>query len=352
MTKKQKNITIAAVVLVLIAAASLLLPKLWQPDLRTELAKVLREDPKQLVLNVPPADGLVPGSVFVKDSQRLIPLKRTERSEAAIKEGTTFELGWSQLADASGKGSMGSGSLGAMFGDTENAKIEVRATQCKVLDMDVAEIRKRVKTQEVMDLASDESKQIAVVVRAYEGILETKLSRTSKASAEAWKALQDKAKSAESATTTAGKTAVEVKGSTNDELVVAWKVPVVFACVVQKVSFFATHLGSEADGVKLEVLDGSMLAVDPTQTPQASVTPEKPWALLTIASGFYPKNALLRQDWNAVSAEVFEASMQPWKPGLSMRAWATPAAPLNRETLLAEVRDFFPLPVLPGLNGR
>ncbi|MDI1312894.1 hypothetical protein [Prosthecobacter sp.] len=357
MTKKQKKKAIlAAVAVAVIAAIALLLPKLWQSDFRTELAKVLNEDAKQLVLNVPPADGLLPGSIFVKDHQRLIPFKRTLRNETAITQGADFVLGWNQMADASGKAGMGKGGLGALFGDTESAKIEVRATQCRVLDMDSSEITKRVKTQEVMDLAADETKEVAVIVRAYEGILETKIRRTSQATAEAWRKVQEQAKSAESVSTTGGKASVAIQGNTDDEVVVVWKEPVVFACVVQKVTFFAKHLGTDPDEVMLEKLDGEQLSLDTAALPHnassSPIAPESPWALLTISSGYYPKNAGLRQDWNAISAGVFESSLQPWKPALSRHLWATSNAPLQREALLAEVRDFFPLPVLPGLNGR
>jgi hypothetical protein len=357
MTNKQKRSLIYGVTLLTaIATAAILVPKLLKKDLRAELAKVLNEDPKQFVLNVPPAGGLAPGSVFIKDHLRLIPLKRTPRNDDGITQGAVFELGWAQLADATGKGSVGTGSLGALFGDTESANIEVRAKNCRILDMDLDKIRERLKSTDLMDLAADKTKQITVVVRAYEGVLETKISRKSKTNAEAWKEVQEKAESTSSVTSGAGNAAVEVKSNTDDEILLTWKEPVIFACSVQSVTYFASHLGPKAEGVDLQPLQGENLSLAPQALdvgpPTSLRATEEPWALLTIASGHYPKNNTLRQDWNAVSAEVFESSLKPWKPVFSERLWAADADPLDRNRVLASVGDFFPAPGPPGLNGR
>lgn len=357
MTKKQKrNLILAAITVAIVASAAIVVPRLLKKDFRAEMAEVLNEDPERFVLNVPPASGLAPGSIFIKDNLRLIPLKRTARNDDAIVQGSTFELGWAQLADAAGRGRVGTGALGALFGDTESANIEVRATNCRILDMDLEKIKNRLKTTDLMDLAADKSKQITVVIRAYEGILETKISRKSNTNAEAWKKVKEKAESTRSATSGAGDAAVELKANTNDEIVLAWKDPVIFACSVQSVTYFASHLGQNADKVDLQPLPGTNLVLDPQGLPPDAPTSfratEEPWALLSIASGHYPKNNTLRQGWNATSAEVFENSLAPWHPIISERVWATDSKPLDRGKLLAGVGDFFLEPVPPGQNGR
>lgn len=357
MTKKQKHtLALAVTLLVVVAAMAILVPKLLKKDFRAELAKVLSEDPKSFVLNVPPASGLVPGSVFLKDNLRLIPLKRTPRTDESITQGNSFDLDWAQLAGSSGKGNVGTGSLGALFGDTEAANLQVRAKDCRILDMDLDKIKQRLKNTDLMDLTADQTKQIAVVTHAYEGILETKITRKSKTNAEAWKKVQENATKTGEASSGAGNAAIEIKSNTDDEINFAWKEPVIFACSVQSVSYIASHLGSEPDKIELKEVPGETLLIDPQGLlggpPTSTRATEAPWALLTIASGHYPKNHNLRQDWNAMSAEVFESSLHPWKPVLTHRIWASNSDPLERTRLLASLGDFFPEPVPPGLNGR
>jgi len=355
-SKKKRTLALAVTAVAVIAAAAILVPKLLKKDFRAELAKVLSEDPKGFVLNVPPASGLIPGSVFVKDNLRLIPLKRTPRNDESITQGNPFELDWAQLAGSSGKGNVGTGALGALFGDTEAANIQVRAKDCRILDMDLEKIKRRLMSTDLMDLSADKTKQVTVVTRAYEGILETKITRKSKTNAEAWKEVQENAKNTSAASSGAGDAAVEIKANADDEIVIAWKDPVIFACSVQSVSYFASHLGTEPDKVELKKIEGQDILVDPQGLlggpPTSMRATEAPWALLTIASGHYPKNYNLRQDWNAVSAEVFENSLQPWKPVMTDRIWASDTDPLERKQLLAKLGDFFPEPVPPGLNGR
>lgn len=345
MTKKQRRQLIwKIVVAVVLVAAVLLLPRLWQPDFRKQLAKTLNANPEFLLLNFPPADGRLPGSVFVRE-QLLLPVAFTKRDDAAISQGTTFELGWSQITGAGGTADVAAGPLSGLFGDTESARLEVKATNCRVLEMTLGDIRQRLlASASVQDLAA-RNKAMIVVVRAYEGVLETKVHRTSKLSAEAWSALKAKAKSASDPAMTAGKAKIEVKGDTGDEIVLAWKEPVVFACEVQAATLFTTHLGTKPNEVKFEALKATEVpsgnAATMSAPAAAANSSSGPWALMTIASGYYPDYAPLRQEWNQFSAAVFEQAMQSWHPALRERMWSTDAAPLRREAVMSRVQQFF-----------
>jgi hypothetical protein len=146
------------------------------------------------------------------------------------------------------------GPLHGLFGDTESARLEVKAANCRVLEMTLGDIRKRLlASSDVQDLAA-QNKAMVVVVRAYEAVLDTKIHRTSKLSAEAWGALKAKAKSVSDPDMNAGNAKIEIKGDTGDEMVLAWKEPVVFACEVQAANLFTTHLGAKPNEVKFEVL--------------------------------------------------------------------------------------------------
>lgn len=348
MTRQKKKRLIRALIgaglVILLALAVWLLPRFWRKDFRQELARTLNANPEFLLLNFPPAQGRLPGSVFAREGT-LLPVAYTDRTDQGIAQGATFDLGWSQIGSAMAAGNFAGGPLNAVFSSSDKAHVELKATNCRVLEMTLGDIRRRLLgSTDVQDLAA-RGRKLIVVVRAYEGVLESRVRRSGKASAEAWAEVKAKAKAAADPANTGRDGKLVFKGESDDEVLLAWTEPVVFACEFQEATLFTSHLGTQPNEVRFEAIRAQDVpASNGTTSPSpttASTAPAAPWGLMTIASGHYPQNIGLQQEWNAESATTFATALSAWRPSIVDHLWSQPDSPLQRSRVLERVRDFF-----------
>jgi len=105
--------------------------------------------------------------------------------------------------------------------------------------------------------------------------------------------------------------------------------PVIFAFEASSAHFILTHLGVEPSDVVLA-------PIRPQPEKVSSVAPANSkqfanWTLVTIASGHYPKLAMLRQDWNADSARMVESTLAQYAPVTQFDLMSTEELPLTEQ---------------------
>ena len=280
---------------VVIGAAVFLIPLLLRSDFKTELAKQLNVEKDLLHLNVPPARARFPGFTFVI-KPALIPIEYPNRSDPDITEGQEFSLDWTSanLSSASGKNA---GPIGAIFANSQGVNIELRALHCKVIEMTLADLKRRLlASSDVLDQAA-KGNQPMVIVRSFEGQLEIRLAKTGKASADVWFGVR---KRAEELREPSGKQEVEIQDTGSDQMVMSWKEPVVFAYEVMKAEIITTHLGVQPDDVKFSPVPSTELdALIPSKeagSSQSYATPVLHFRLSDVAilsRSFCPRRIIL-----------------------------------------------------------
>jgi hypothetical protein len=337
-TKKQLVWFVAGAFIVGIVV--FLYPRLRRPDARVELAKVLGVNPEFLHLNIPPSTGRLPGSTFVI-SGSLLPIDFTSRDDKDLISGDPFALDWHITTLFSGEGASGAGPLGVLFENSEAVRIEIRAHDCRVIEMKLPVIKDRLlHSKEVLEQSARGNNPF-VVVRAFEGTLETRLTKSGKESARAWDDVKESARRSSKASQT-NTTRISLAGTSEDEVIVSWPTPVVFAYEVQKASLITTHLGTKPDDVNFAPVSVSDLTNATPKNPKPTAKSEGTggWAMLTIASGYYPQVQFLNQEWNASSAGVFEDALLPYHPSSVLRLRSSADTSLTANLVLSNATQF------------
>ena len=235
----------AVLSVVVVGAAVLLAPGFFRSDFKTELAKQLNVEKDLLHLNVPLAKARFPGFTFVI-KPALIPIEYPDRSDPDITEGQAFSLDWTSANLSSASGS-NAGPIGALFANSQGVKIEIRAVNCKVIEMTLADLKRRLlASSDVLDQAAKGNRPM-VIVRSFEGRLEIRLAKTGKTSADVWIGVKKRSKDL---IEPSGKQDVELQDKGTDEMVMSWKEPVVFAYEVVEAEIITTRLGVRPDDVR------------------------------------------------------------------------------------------------------
>jgi hypothetical protein len=230
---------------VVIGAAVFWIPRMFKPDFKTELAKQLNVEKSMLYLNLPPSRGRLPGFTFVAQPT-LLPIGYPDRSDPDIKQGQEFSLDWSLADSSTASGTKGAGPLGALFSNTQGINTELRVRGGRVIEMTLLDLKRRLlASSDVLDQAARGNKPM-VIVRAFEGELELRLTKSGAVSGDVW---LGKKKLAEAVKAPSGQQEVEVHDNGSNQTTISWKDPVVFAYEVMRAEIITKSMGVQPDDI-------------------------------------------------------------------------------------------------------
>jgi len=245
--KRRKPIVfhLLAVVL-LVGAAILIIPLFLRSDFRTSLAKQLNVKPEFLYLNIPPAPNRLPGAAFVIRGPILSLVASLARDQ--LSQGATFEMEWRELGRNDAQSHLSAGPWSGLFSAETNDVFRVRLRDCRILEALPERIRDQLIQSEDVRRQANAGYNPLVIIRSYEGQMELKIERGSKSNAALWATKMKLVQDADGATSN-GK--LKVAAADDQQLVVAWTEPVVFAYEAAEARLFADHLGGTPDKVEL-----------------------------------------------------------------------------------------------------
>jgi hypothetical protein len=235
---------ITAVVGIVVVVVVLLLPTaITSHTLEETIAKQLGvKDSRYLHLNLPPADGRYPGSVFRMEPQ-VVPVHRTADHDPAIRRtDSAGSIVWTGDLDAKGSGTIGANGIKAMLQNARELEVSVTVQSCKVLDMDLAELQKRLHLSD----SEDEKAKHAVIIRAWEGQLT--LDVTFKGDMVAW---ANRRKDIEKKGNDMG---VSITAGAKNTLQLSWPGTVIFAFEVSAPGSIGATSGGELQPVSVDQL--------------------------------------------------------------------------------------------------
>ena len=261
--RRSKSIFIALGIIFVIGAATLIIPRLLRPDFRTSLAKQLNVDAEFLHLNIPPAPNRLPGAAFVTRGPLLALVPSLGREELTV--GATFEMEWRELGKSDAQSQITAGPWRGLFSAETDDHFRIRLKDCRVLEAAPDRIRAQLLKSEDVRRQADAGYKPLVIVRSYEGQMEMKVERGSKSAAQLW---AKKVKLAQDAGGTSADGKLKVAAADDQQLVVTWAVPVVFAYEAAEARLFAEHLGTTADKVELTPVRASAATIlaEPAQS--------------------------------------------------------------------------------------
>lgn len=252
--KINPKVAIVVAVAVVAAAATLLLPRFLRPDFRKGLARQLNVDPDVLHLNIPPSPQRYPGFAFVMQGSMLQVAAPLERSQ--LNAGPTFELQWADLSKSDASSRLSGGPFRGIFSSDTDDKVSLNLHNCRVLETDVSQLKQRLLGVDSILKQADKGAPVLVITRAFEGQMEMKLQRGARASGEVW---SEKVKLARSASSATANGEIKVSTANDDQLIVQWSEPVVFAFEAVEAKLFASHLGTKPDKVDFKPVGTSEL---------------------------------------------------------------------------------------------
>lgn len=201
-------------------------------DLQHVLAQELGVDARNLIPNLPPRPGCLPGSIFTDDLK--IPLERTSPADAALDRGVAFSLD-ADAATLAGGG--GGGGIAGLFGLAASYRASTNATlnvaKGVVIDMLGPQLKTRLLASAAAKSAANRGHDPFIVSRAYEGSVTVTIGRKAGGSAEAWAKLKTSAAQA------------NLNGEMQGDSRLVFRIPgrFVFAFEVVQGKYLITHLG-------------------------------------------------------------------------------------------------------------
>jgi hypothetical protein len=325
-------------------------------DVRSQLASTFNVDAKYLYINLPPADGRLPGFAFVNVGPT-IPLVYPSATDKAFHRGPDFDMNWAAADTTGANFSVSAGFFSTLLKSAPGVTIAVRATHAHVVELSLDEIKRRVLHSSAMQEQYAKGNNPFVVVRSYEAILKIHIARSSGASVQSWtqkqQAADQGAKTAHSGTPFL---LIDKKGENDLEITVSQ--PVVFAYEVLSVRFVSTSLGTQPDDVKFERVPAAALStskraqrgsgrriaarrmshLDGTRRRVPTFT----WGLITIVQDGYPKNRLLEpptQGFYAQVADRVSRDLAGYQPRKHYVLIGTDAAPLTSGKVISFVAN-------------
>ena len=272
--RKRRNplVYVLLVIVLLVGAGTLIIPRLLRSDFRKNLAKQLNVDAEFLHLNIPPAPNRLPGAAFVTRGPLLALVPSLGRDELTV--GATFAMEWSELGRNDAQGQIGAGPWRGLFSAETDDHFRIRLKDCHILEAIPDRIRSQLLKSEEARRQANAGYKPLVIVRSYEGRMELKVERGNKSDAELW---AKKVKLAQDAGGSSVDGKLKVATTDDQQLIISWTEPVVFAYEAAEARLFADHLGTTADKVELTPMRASaaMIPPEPAQslTPSASDTP-------------------------------------------------------------------------------
>jgi hypothetical protein len=312
-SRRTKFVAASLITLIALAiGAKLMVNVLYPQDLRSQLAHILGVRPDVLWINLPPANNRRPGSAFVLQ-RTLLPIDSVRVDPDELSTGSEFELGWVNSTGSKVNAGSDAGILSLLYGDSGEFKVDLRAKNCRSIELPIDKLKKRLLGSEEVKAQAAQGRDPLVVVRSYEGVVTLRISRTGSTSAQAWQ----KAKSSTKEAAGFPNSKISVQGESDDSLEVTFKESIVFAYEMVAAKLITTHLGSEPNDVQFTPVF-EPAAKELTSARSTAVAPDDPrrWALATVAVSDYPKTAWLQQPWNRHSAAALESSLKTFGPTL------------------------------------
>jgi hypothetical protein len=258
-------------VVILVGVATLIIPSLRRTDFRKSLAKQLNVNAAFLHLNIPPAPNRLPGAAFVIRGPVLSLLPSLARDQ--LSEGSTFEMEWHELARNDAQSHLSAGPWSGLFSAETDDIFRVRLHDCRILEAAPERIRRQLVESEDVRRQANAGYKPLVIVRSYEGRMELKVERGNKSNAALW------AKRVKLAKDTGGSSAdgkLKVAAADNQQLIMSWTEPVVFAYEAAEARLFADHLGAAPDKVELTPVPESTVTIRPDASADSPVSADTP----------------------------------------------------------------------------
>ena len=265
--RRSKGIFIALGIVVACGVATLLTPRFLRPDFRTSLAKQLNVDAEFLHLNIPPAPNRLPGAAFVTRGPLLALVPSLGREELTV--GATFEMEWRELGKSDAQSQISAGPWRGLFSAETDDHFRIRLKDCRILEASTDRIRAQLLKSEDVRRQANAGYKPLVIIRSYEGQMELKVERGNKSDAQLW---AKKVKLAQDAGGSSADGKLKVATADDQQLVVTWAEPVVFAYEAAEAKLFAEHLGMTADKVDLTPVRASAATIlaEPAEPASAS----------------------------------------------------------------------------------
>jgi hypothetical protein len=323
MTRKQVGLTLIA--MVVLAALIFFLPRLFtrNTDLRSRLATALnrpKDRAANFFINLPPAASRYPGTILA--TERLFILNPADANDSDLHASSSFELTTDDHVAGSGLGSLRVPWLSEAASSKQEVGLELRVTDGKILEMDVPALKRKLPASQEAQSAANKGTDPIVITRAYQGRLTYLLKRKGSDQGSVWnKAAQSNFNTEHFRidATRAQQGEVRVENARPGDLCVE----------ASSAHFILTHLGVEPSDVLLSPIrpqPQKVSSVVPATSKQSA-----DWTLVTIASGHYPKLAMLRQDWNVDSARLVGSTLAQFAPATQLDLMSTEEQPLTEQ---------------------
>jgi hypothetical protein len=321
MTRKKVGLTLVAILV--LTALVFFLPRLStrNADLRSRLAAALnlpKDRAADFFINLPPAASRYPGTILA--TERLFILNPADANDSDLRTGNSFELTTDDQVAGSALGSLGVPWLNEAASSKQEVGLELKVTDGKLLEMDVSALKRKLLASQEAQSAANKGTDPIVITRAYQGRLTYVLKRKGSDQGSVWN------KAAQSNLNTEH-FRVDASRAQQGEVRVEMLEPVIFAFEASSAHFILTHLGVEPSDVTLSPIrpqtEKASNAIPTTSKQSAN------WTLVTIASGHYPKLAMLRQDWNADSAGLVGSTLAQYAPAIQLNLVSTEEQPLT-----------------------
>jgi hypothetical protein len=323
MTRKQVGLTLVA--MVVLAALVFFLPRLFtrNADLRSSLAAALnlpKDRAADFFINLPPAASRYPGTILA--TERLFILNPADASDSDLHTGSSFQLTADDQVAGRALGSLGVPWLNEAASSKQEVGLELQVTDGKILEMDIPALKRKLMASQEAQSAANKGTDPIVITRAYEGRLTYLLKRKGSDQGSVWN------KAAQSNLNTEH-FRIDASRAQQGEVRVEMLDPVIFAFEASSAHFILTHLGVEPSDVVLSPIRPQLDKV--SNVLPADNRPSANWTLVTIASGHYPKLAMLRQDWNADSARLVSSTLAQYAPTAQLNLVSTEEQPLTEQ---------------------
>jgi hypothetical protein len=266
--KRRKQIVFMLLaIVVLVGATTLIIPSALRSDFRRSLAKQLNVSAEFLHLNIPPAPNRLPGAAFVIRGPVLSLVPSLARDQ--LSEGRTFEMEWRELGRSDAQSHLSAGPWTGLFSAETNDVFRVRLHDCRILEALPERIRNQLLQSEDVRRQANAGYKPLVIIRSYEGQMELKVERGKKSNAELWAKkvafVQDRGGASAD-----GK--LKVAAADDEQLVIAWTEPVVFAYEAAEARLFADHLGGAPDKVELTPVGESTAPIRPAASADSAAS--------------------------------------------------------------------------------
>lgn len=236
-----KKIVISSIaVLVLGVIAVFVVPRIFEEDLESVLAEALNVDKENLIINLPPSPGRVPGEVLLPHKGGYVSYLRNSNFEALA--GEEFKLR-TKLTSSVASSSIGAGGvLEHVFENLSHFDVDLVVEEGRILELSIPEIKNLLKDNKMIRAAVDSRKELIVLHRAIEGIVSYEIRATDEKGAEI---LADTRVDAKILSTRNDEITIEGETASSQHFSLLLSTPVIFAFEALSVNYVINDLSGD-----------------------------------------------------------------------------------------------------------